>query len=99
MKRIDYSQIKTREELRRARMEIDICSMQMKKSAKTSWDGLKNSLSFTNLVTSMLSNVSVLLTEAEYFKKGYAWVRNWFDEKDAVPDAKNETDDSHSMLD
>jgi len=99
MKQIDYSMIRTLDELRRVRMELDIRSVQIKKSVKTSWDGLKNSLSFTNLVTSMLSNVSVLFAEAEYFRKGYAWVRNWLDEKACLSDAEVGETDSHSMAD
>lgn len=92
MKRIDYSQIRSIDEVKRIRAEIDARSWQIKKSAKTSLDDLKNSLSFANLVTSMFSNVSVLLTEVDYFKKIFLKIKNFFGDEESDSDVGKHRD-------
>lgn len=90
MKKSDYSEISTLDELRRARMKVEIRSSQAKKSIDNSWDGLKKSLSFANLATSMLANVTVLFTEAEYFRRGYTWVRDFLEKESQAKSMKKD---------
>ncbi len=89
MKRIDYSNIRSVEELKRRRLELDVRSLQVRKNVKTGLDDLKDSLSFANLVASMFSNVSVLLTEVDYFKKLFLKIKGLFGNEEAEDEKIN----------
>lgn len=94
MKRNDYSRITTIDELRRARFEVDVLASQSKKSVNNSWEGLKKSLSFANLVTSIFTDATLLFTEAEYLRRGYMWLRDLL-EHDVV---RRTADEKHDRL-
>lgn len=86
MKHYNYTNLKSIEELKCKRKELYKHSLQIEKKLKTSYNDLKNSLSFANLVASIFSNVSVLLAEAEYLKKLFFKIKNLFTDE---PESNN----------
>ena len=62
MKQNDYSTIASIEELRKCRVEAEARLCRVKKSIKLDYLILKKSLTFTNLVATMLSDFSIVRT-------------------------------------
>ena len=75
MKQNDYSTIASVEELRTCRVEAEARLCRVKKSIKSDYLILKKSLTFTNLVATMLSDLSSLVEEAQRLRHRLLWLR------------------------
>lgn len=78
MKQNDYSTIASIEELRKCRVEAEARLCRVKKSIKLDYLILKKSLTFTNLVATMLSDFSMLIEEAQLLRHRFLWLRKIF---------------------
>ncbi|MBR5476010.1 MAG: hypothetical protein IKV17_04240 [Bacteroidaceae bacterium] len=78
MKQNDYSTITSIEELRKCRVEAEARLCRVKKSIKLDYLILKKSLTFTNLVATMLSDFSMLIEEARLLRHRFLWLRKIF---------------------
>ena len=78
MKQNDYSTIASVEELRKCRVEAEARLCRVKKSIKLDYLILKKSLTFTNLVATMLSDFSMLIEEAQRLRHRFLWLRKIF---------------------
>ncbi len=78
------------DELHRARFEVQLRIGNTKKSVNNSLQGLKKSLSFANLVTSMFADATLFFTEAEYIRRGYLWLRDFLDREIVQPATETE---------
>ena len=78
MKQNDYSAISSIDELRKCRAEANARLCRIKKSVKSDCLILKKSLTFTNLVATMLSDLSSLVEEAQRLRHRLLWLRKIF---------------------
>lgn len=78
MKQNDYSTIASIEELRKCSAAADVRLRRIKKSIKSDCLILKKSLTFTNLVATMLSDFSSLVEEAQLLRHRLLWLRKIF---------------------
>ena len=78
MKQNDFSTIASIEELRKCSAEVNVRLCRIKKSIKSDCLILKKSLTFTNLVATMLSDFSSLVEEAQRLRHRLLWLRKIF---------------------
>lgn len=77
MKNSDYFNIKTIEELRRARFENDVRLVHLNNTLNHDIDAVRKSLTIGNLVSSMFDNTLSFVSNVNFFRRGYFWVRSF----------------------